>query len=119
MANNGGDKGACLFPSKHKLYCDILSETSLPKCTLRFPVVRDPSTMAKFNNFMRADSSGYPMNEFVNALNFSGLLDNEGVEEVSRFCVINGDLISHYEHVPTMPSSATSQELQTALAAYV
>ena len=81
--------------------------------------VRDPSQVAKFCNFMRSDSCGYPVSEFVNALDHIGLLDDEGIKEVSRFCVVKGDLICHYEYSETWPSATTAQTLHTMISTCV
>ena len=69
-------------------------------CDLQFDAVRDWKKIAKISNHLKDDAKGgMPITNFIRLLQIANLYDEIGIDEISRFCIINsiGD-VCHYSN---------------------
>ena len=123
MRLKGGIFGECKSKVKHDFIMSILEGQSLNFCNLKFNPVRDWQKIAKISNHWKDDvKGGMPVANFLRLLQTENLHNDIGIDEVSRFCVINSDgEVCHYSNTTdkdgrmTLPSSQTVQILKQTL----
>ena len=123
MKMKGGEFGECGSGDKHDFVMSILEGESLPFCDLKFGAVRDWLKIARISNHLKVETKGgMPVANFLRLLESEYLRDATGIDEISRFCIINayGD-VCHYSNTTdeqgkiTFPSPETVQNLKQNL----
>ena len=123
MKLKGGKFRECMSDDKHGLIMSIIEGKSLPLCDLKFGAVRDWQKIAKIRNHLKVEASGgMPISNIFRLLESDNLCDSKGIDEISRFCIINADGdVSHYSNTYDshgriiLPSSETVQNLKEKL----
>ena len=72
----------------------LLNGDSMTKSKLSFERVRDVDKIRAVNDYMKSKTA-IPLFLFSAMLDNKGLLDKEGVEEVSRFCILKNFKVKH------------------------
>ena len=89
---------------------------------MQFDAVRDWEKVAKISNHLKDDAKGgMPIENFIRLLQIENLYDEIGIDEISRFCVINsnGD-VCHYSNTDKggkiiLPCAETVENLKQNL----
>ena len=122
MKENGADFGECTSQQKHDFLMSILQGASLPFCNLKFGAVRDWKKINMISNHLKYDAKGgMPVQNFMNMLRDENLFDDTGIEEISRFCILDEEDVFHYSNITDakgnmiFPSAETTISLKQKL----
>ena len=116
MKLKGGTFGECVSKDKHDFFISLLEGKSLSFCDLKFAPLRDWQKVAKISNHLEQDAKGgMPIANFKRMLQAENLHDEIGIEEISRFCVIDseGD-VRHYANATDTKGNLIFPSVETA-----
>ena len=100
MKTKGGEFGECTSKQKHDFLMSLLDDKSLPFCNLKFGAVRDWKKVNMISNHLNYDAKGgMPTQNFINMLRAENLFDSTGIDEISRFCIVDEDDVFHYSNM--------------------
>ena len=122
MKAKGGEFGECTSKQKHDFLMSLLDDKSLPFCNLKFGTMRDWKKVKMISNHLKYDAKGgMPTQNFINMLRAENIFDSTGIDEISRFCIVDEDDVFQYSNMTDanediiFPTEETASSLKQKL----